>query len=59
VVQPPAYQAPVYQAPAPHIQGVSKEDFQAYVKANDAVTRNMQTQGQNMLIPRLDRFFMI
>ncbi|GJY90873.1 hypothetical protein Tco_0506069, partial [Tanacetum coccineum] len=48
VVQPPAYQAPAYQAPAPRIQGVSKEDFQAYVKANDAVMRNMQTQGQNM-----------
>nr|GEU41497.1 reverse transcriptase domain-containing protein [Tanacetum cinerariifolium] len=25
-----------------------KEDFLAYVKANDAVIRNMQTQGQNM-----------
>nr|GEX45454.1 reverse transcriptase domain-containing protein [Tanacetum cinerariifolium] len=25
-----------------------KEDFSAYVKANDAVMRNMQTQGQNM-----------
>ncbi|GJW76771.1 reverse transcriptase domain-containing protein [Tanacetum coccineum] len=48
VVQPPSYQAPAYQAPAPQIQGVSKEDFQAYVKANDAVMRNMQTQGQNM-----------
>ncbi|GKF71909.1 hypothetical protein Tco_0208023, partial [Tanacetum coccineum] len=46
--QAPAYQAPAYQAPAPQIQGVSKEDFQAYVKANDAVMRNMQTQGQNM-----------
>ncbi|GJY06071.1 reverse transcriptase domain-containing protein [Tanacetum coccineum] len=45
VVQPPAYQAPAYQAPVPQIQGVSKEDFQAYVKANDAVMRNMQTQG--------------
>ncbi|GJT27860.1 reverse transcriptase domain-containing protein [Tanacetum coccineum] len=31
VVQPPAYQAPAYQAPAPQIQGVSKEDFQAYM----------------------------
>ncbi|GJS96248.1 hypothetical protein Tco_0803216 [Tanacetum coccineum] len=41
VVQPPAYQAPAYQAPAPQIQGVSKEDFQAYVKANDAMMRNM------------------
>ncbi|GJW00986.1 reverse transcriptase domain-containing protein [Tanacetum coccineum] len=48
VVQPPTYQAPAYQAPAPQIQGVSKEDFQAYVKANDVVMRNMQTQGQNM-----------
>ncbi|GJX21560.1 reverse transcriptase domain-containing protein [Tanacetum coccineum] len=48
VVQPPAYQAPAYQASVPQIQGVSKEDFQAYVKANDAVMRNMQTQGQNM-----------
>nr|GEV25331.1 hypothetical protein [Tanacetum cinerariifolium] len=48
VFQPPAYQAPAYQAPAPQTQGVSKEDFSAYVKANDAVMRNMQTQGQNM-----------
>ncbi|GJX77647.1 hypothetical protein Tco_0324458 [Tanacetum coccineum] len=39
-------QASTYQLPV-H-QGVSKEDFQAYVKANDAVMRNMQTQGQNM-----------
>nr|GEU40255.1 retrovirus-related Pol polyprotein from transposon 17.6 [Tanacetum cinerariifolium] len=43
-----AYQAPAYQAPAPQTQGVSKEDFLAYVKANDAVMKNMQTQGQNM-----------
>nr|GEV07019.1 reverse transcriptase domain-containing protein [Tanacetum cinerariifolium] len=37
-----------YQAPAPQTQGVSNEDFSTYVKANDAVMRNMQTQGQNM-----------
>nr|GEU99452.1 reverse transcriptase domain-containing protein [Tanacetum cinerariifolium] len=48
VFQPPAYQAPVYQAPAPQTQSVSKEDFLAYVKASNAVMRNMQTQGQNM-----------
>nr|GEX46203.1 reverse transcriptase domain-containing protein [Tanacetum cinerariifolium] len=48
VFQPPAYQAPAYQAPAPQTQGISKEDFSAYIKANDAVMRNMQTQGQNM-----------
>nr|GEV59916.1 reverse transcriptase domain-containing protein [Tanacetum cinerariifolium] len=46
VFQPPAYQAPAYQAPAPQTQGVSKEDFSAYVKVNDM--KNMQTQGQNM-----------
>nr|GEX26866.1 reverse transcriptase domain-containing protein [Tanacetum cinerariifolium] len=39
VFQPPAYQAPAYQASAPQTQGVSKEDFSAYVKANDAVIR--------------------
>nr|GFB90090.1 reverse transcriptase domain-containing protein [Tanacetum cinerariifolium] len=45
IFQPPAYQAPAYQALAPQTQGVSKEDFLAYVKANDAVMRNMQTQA--------------
>ncbi|GKB06619.1 hypothetical protein Tco_0834852 [Tanacetum coccineum] len=34
---------------SPQIQGVSKEDFQAYVKANDVVMRNMQTQGSGTL----------
>nr|GEZ27895.1 reverse transcriptase domain-containing protein [Tanacetum cinerariifolium] len=48
VFQQPAYQAPAYQASAPQTQGVSKEDFPAYVKANDAVMKNMQTQGQSM-----------
>nr|GFC77226.1 reverse transcriptase domain-containing protein [Tanacetum cinerariifolium] len=36
VFQPPAYQAPAYQDLAPQTQGVSKEDFSAYVKSNDA-----------------------
>nr|GEU70996.1 reverse transcriptase domain-containing protein [Tanacetum cinerariifolium] len=35
--------APTLQAP-----GVSKTDFESYVKANDAVIRNVQTQGQTM-----------
>nr|GEZ07958.1 hypothetical protein [Tanacetum cinerariifolium] len=48
VFQPPAYQALAFQASAPQTQGVSKEDFLAYVKANDAVMRNMKTQGQNV-----------
>ncbi|GJW84501.1 reverse transcriptase domain-containing protein [Tanacetum coccineum] len=46
--QAPAYQAPAYQAPAPQTQGVSKDDFQNYIKANDAVMKNMQNQNQNM-----------
>nr|GEZ79558.1 hypothetical protein [Tanacetum cinerariifolium] len=45
-----AYQAPAYQAPIPQTQSVSKTDFESYVKANDAVLRNMQNEGQNMQI---------
>ncbi|GJY72479.1 reverse transcriptase domain-containing protein [Tanacetum coccineum] len=48
VNQPPAYQAPAYQAPTPQIQGVSKTDFESYVKANDAVMQNMQSQMSNI-----------
>ncbi|GJV88770.1 reverse transcriptase domain-containing protein [Tanacetum coccineum] len=46
--QPPIHQAPPNQAPAPQIQGVTKADFESYVKANDAVMRNMQDQNQNL-----------
>ncbi|GJV70860.1 reverse transcriptase domain-containing protein [Tanacetum coccineum] len=42
------HQAPPYQAPAPQTQGVTKTDFESYVKANDAVMRNMQDQNQNL-----------
>nr|GEZ23732.1 hypothetical protein [Tanacetum cinerariifolium] len=49
VNQPPAYQAPAYQAPIPQIQSVSKIDFESYIKANDAVLRNMQDQGSGTL----------
>nr|GEY19883.1 reverse transcriptase domain-containing protein [Tanacetum cinerariifolium] len=44
VNQPPAYQAPI-----PQTQSVSKTDFESYVKANDAVLRNMQNQGSGTL----------
>ncbi|GJV02449.1 hypothetical protein Tco_1336018 [Tanacetum coccineum] len=47
--QPPVYQAQSYQAPAQQMQGVSKTVFENYVKANDAVLRNMQNQGQGSL----------
>ncbi|GJS46641.1 hypothetical protein Tco_0596762 [Tanacetum coccineum] len=46
--QPPVHQAPPYQASTPQTKGVSKDDFQNYVKANDAVMRNMQNQNQNL-----------
>ncbi|GJT09600.1 hypothetical protein Tco_0856642 [Tanacetum coccineum] len=36
------------QIPTQQIQGVSKTDFENYVKANDAVLRNMQNQGQGL-----------
>ncbi|GJT72044.1 reverse transcriptase domain-containing protein [Tanacetum coccineum] len=51
VYQPPTNQPLVnqaYQAPIPQIQGVSKTDFDNYVKANDAVLKNVQNQGQNL-----------
>nr|GEW48538.1 reverse transcriptase domain-containing protein [Tanacetum cinerariifolium] len=46
VNQPPAYQAPAYQAPIPQTLSVTQTDFESYIKANDAVLRNMQSQGQ-------------
>ncbi|GKD67830.1 reverse transcriptase domain-containing protein [Tanacetum coccineum] len=48
VYQPPTIQTPAYQAPISQIQGVSKTDFDNYVKANDAVLKNVQNQGQNL-----------
>ncbi|GJX50474.1 hypothetical protein Tco_0277319 [Tanacetum coccineum] len=30
------------------MQGVSSDDFENYVKANDAILRNMQNQGQGL-----------
>ncbi|GJX41478.1 hypothetical protein Tco_0256468 [Tanacetum coccineum] len=48
VFQPPTNQPPTYQTPTSHIQGVLKTDFENYVKANDAVLKNVQNQGQNL-----------
>nr|GEX69850.1 reverse transcriptase domain-containing protein [Tanacetum cinerariifolium] len=46
--QPQVNQPPAYQAQIPQTQRVSQTDFESYVKANDAILRNMQSQGQNM-----------
>ncbi|GKF26449.1 hypothetical protein Tco_0082343, partial [Tanacetum coccineum] len=48
VYQPSTIQPPVYQAPTQQMQGVSKTNFENYVKANDAVLRNMQNQGPGL-----------
>nr|GFC69895.1 hypothetical protein [Tanacetum cinerariifolium] len=42
--RPQVNQAPVYQAPIPQTQRVSQIDFEIYVKSNDAILRNMQSQ---------------
>nr|GEW52650.1 reverse transcriptase domain-containing protein [Tanacetum cinerariifolium] len=45
--RPQVNQALVYQAPIPQTQRVSQTDFESYVKANDAILRNMKSQGQS------------
>nr|GEZ08790.1 reverse transcriptase domain-containing protein [Tanacetum cinerariifolium] len=47
VNHPLAYQALAYQAPVSQTQSVSQNDFERYIKANDAVLRNIQSQGQS------------
>ncbi|GJT20241.1 reverse transcriptase domain-containing protein [Tanacetum coccineum] len=52
--RPQVNQSPAYQAPVPQTHSVTKNDFDNYVKANDAIMRNMQNnlqnQGQSMQI---------
>nr|GEZ64400.1 reverse transcriptase domain-containing protein [Tanacetum cinerariifolium] len=45
--RPQLNQTPVYQAHIPQTKIVSQIDFESYVKANDAILRNMQSQGQS------------
>ncbi|GJR45955.1 reverse transcriptase domain-containing protein [Tanacetum coccineum] len=45
--QPPVYQAQPYQAPAQQMQGVSKTDFENYVKANDAFVNSNTASSSN------------
>ncbi|GJZ86082.1 hypothetical protein Tco_0657692, partial [Tanacetum coccineum] len=48
IYRPQVNQPPAYQAPVPQTHDVSKTDFDNYVKANDAVLRNMQNQDQTL-----------
>ncbi|GJT38300.1 reverse transcriptase domain-containing protein [Tanacetum coccineum] len=52
--QPPVYQVPPYQAPTPQIQGVSKTDFENYVKANDENEPNLETSTEKVQNPNLE-----
>ncbi|GKC23065.1 hypothetical protein Tco_1025215, partial [Tanacetum coccineum] len=52
VYQPPTNQIPVYQAPAPQMQGVSKTDFENYVKANDDSSNSGSLPSQTVTNPR-------
>nr|GEX81410.1 reverse transcriptase domain-containing protein [Tanacetum cinerariifolium] len=47
--RPQVIQALAYQAHIPQTQSVSQTDFERYVKANDAVLRNIQSQGSGTL----------
>nr|GFA37817.1 hypothetical protein [Tanacetum cinerariifolium] len=46
--RPQVNQPLAYQAPIPQTQSVTQTEFESYIKANDAVLRNMQNQGQNV-----------
>ncbi|GJW65174.1 reverse transcriptase domain-containing protein [Tanacetum coccineum] len=48
IVPPPMATFIVIIFKTPQTQGVSKDDIQNYVKANDAVMKNMQNQNQNL-----------
>nr|GEY25600.1 reverse transcriptase domain-containing protein [Tanacetum cinerariifolium] len=49
ISNPQVNQALVYQAPIPQTQRVSQIDFESYVKANDAILRNMQSQANEQI----------
>ncbi|GJR30326.1 hypothetical protein Tco_1106558 [Tanacetum coccineum] len=49
--QAPGYQAPVHQAPIPQPQVVTTTEFTNYMKANDAILKNMQTNMTSLTNP--------
>nr|GEU91578.1 hypothetical protein [Tanacetum cinerariifolium] len=57
--KPPAYQAPVYQAPIhqpqiPQPQVVTTNEFTNFMKANDAILKNMQTNMTSLTNSNLE-----
>nr|GEW07949.1 reverse transcriptase domain-containing protein [Tanacetum cinerariifolium] len=57
--QPPAYQAPLFQAPVyqpqiPQPQVVTTNEFTNFIKANDAILKNMQTNMNSLTNSNLE-----
>ncbi|GJT81542.1 reverse transcriptase domain-containing protein [Tanacetum coccineum] len=52
--QAPGNQAPVHQAPIPQPQGVTNAEFSNYIKANDAILKNMQTNMTSLTNSNLE-----
>nr|GEY04755.1 reverse transcriptase domain-containing protein [Tanacetum cinerariifolium] len=52
--QAPAYQAPGYQAPIPQPQVVTTTEFTNYMKANDAILKNMKTNMTSLINSNLE-----
>ncbi|GJZ11361.1 reverse transcriptase domain-containing protein [Tanacetum coccineum] len=52
--QAPPYQAPVHQAPIPQPQVATNTEFSSYMKANDAILKNMQTNMTSLTNSNLE-----
>ncbi|GJR85142.1 reverse transcriptase domain-containing protein [Tanacetum coccineum] len=52
--QSPGYQAPVHQAPIPQPQVVTTTEFTNYMKANDAILKNLQTNMTSLTNSNLE-----
>nr|GEU31165.1 reverse transcriptase domain-containing protein [Tanacetum cinerariifolium] len=52
--QAPCYQAPIQQAPIPQPQVVTTTEFTNYMKANDAILKNMQTNMTSLTNSNLE-----
>nr|GEW59192.1 reverse transcriptase domain-containing protein [Tanacetum cinerariifolium] len=52
--QPPAYQAPVHQPQIPQPQVVTTNKFTNFMKANDAILKNMQTNMTSLTNSNLE-----
>nr|GEU32333.1 hypothetical protein [Tanacetum cinerariifolium] len=52
--QAPSYQAPVHQPPVPQTQVVTTNEFTNFMKANDAILKNMQTNMTSLTNSNLE-----